>query len=457
MSSATTRRGFLGTAAAIGAFHKPSLAASRPNLVLILTDQQSNCALSANGNPYISTPAMDSLANEGISFTESYCTYPVCSPARSSLITSRMPHETGVRANDIPIVSGIPTMGEHFRKYGYYTAWGGKWHLPRSMGEAPGFDYLIGGSALGGRMDEPLATAVVKFLTQEPQQPFLLVASFMNPHDICDWIRDHKGSRSYTNEALARFPPVRLNMGVDPDEPEYLQYHRTANYDAMSNSLKISAEWQIDDFRHYLHAYYQLVGDVDRQIGRILFSLRSTGLSPRTLVMLTADHGEGLGSHRWTQKSAFWEETVKVPLIVSGVGVGARGTLDGRSLVSGLDVLTTLCDYAGIPPPDRVRGVSLRSVIEGKSWDRRFVVSELSDFGQKSREGRMLRTRGYKYVVFNGGARPEQLFDLQSDPGEVRNLADERNASAVLKEHRNLLQNWTAETKDDFRFPPGAS
>lgn len=455
MPTRTTRRAFLSASAAVAAVQKPSLADSKLNLLLLITDQHSNCALSANGNAYVSTPAMDSLAKEGISFAESYCTYPVCSPARSSVMTSRMPHETGVRANDLPIAPGIPTMGEHFREHGYHTAYGGKWHLPRPMGAPPGFDHLIGGAALGARMDEPLAAAAVKFLSEKPREPFLLVASFMNPHDVCDWIRGHKGRRTYSSQDLGRFPAARLNMGVDPAEPEYMQYHRTADYDAMSNSLKISSEWGVDDFRHYLHDYYRLVEDVDRQIGRVLSTLRSGGLAQRTLVILTADHGEGLGSHRWTQKAAFWEETAKVPLIVSGAGVPARGLIDSRSLVSGLDVLPTLCDYAGISAPAAIRGASLRPVIEGKPWERRFVVSELSEFGQKSRQGRMLRTARFKYVVFNGGARPEQLFDLQLDPGEVRNLAEERDAATIVEEHRTILKGWIAETNDDFRLPSG--
>ncbi len=446
------RRTFLASTASAPAI-LTGAASGRPNLILILTDQQSNCALSAHGNRHLQTPAMDSLVARGASFTESYCTYPVCSPARSSLMTSRMPHETGVRVNGRAIAAGMPTMGEHFREHGYATVYGGKWHLPKSFQEPPGFDYLIGGNSLGARMDEPLATAAARFLTEKPKQPFLLVASFMNPHDICSWIRAHPGTREY--EDPSRFPPPRLNMAIDPDEPEYLQYHRTGNYNLMSNSLKISSEWKLDDWRFYLHDYYRMVEDVDRQIGRVLSALKLSGLEANTLVVLTADHGEGQGSHRWTQKAALWEETAKVPLIVAGAGVKARGLVDSRSLVSGLDVLPTLCDYAGIPAPPGLRGASLRPAIEQRAWNRRFVVSELSEYGGNERQGRMLRTRRYKYVAFNGGARPEQLFDLQLDPGETVNLARRPEAAQILREHRGLLGQWIAETGDDFRIAGG--
>ena len=449
------RRHFLaGTALGLAA--APTAApqtgpSARPNVVLIMTDQQSNSALGANGNPYLKTPAMDSLVAEGVSFLQSYCTYPVCSPARSSIMTGRMPHETGVRKNGQPIVEGMVTMGEHFRANGYETHYAGKWHIPQGFGKPPGFNHLIGGHSLGANMDEPLATECVRFLTGNPTEPFLLVASFMNPHDVCHWIRGHEGSRSY--ESTAAFPPAPGNLWRDPEEPEYIQYHRDANYNLMSNSLHISKEWKADDFRHYVHDYYRLVEDVDRQIGRVLSALRFRGLAGNTVVVLTSDHGEGLGAHRWTQKAAFWEETARVPLIVAGKGVKRKGVVDDRSLVSGMDVLPTMCDYAGIPAPEAVRGRSLRPALEGTGWDRPYIVSELSHLGSPDRQGRMLRTERYKYIVFNGGARPEQLFDLQLDPGEVHNLARTENGQKPLLDHRKLLSQWIEETRDDFRLP----
>ncbi|MCL5745684.1 MAG: sulfatase-like hydrolase/transferase, partial [Acidobacteria bacterium] len=245
---------------------------------------------------------------------------------------------------------------------------------------------------------------------------------------------------------------ARLNMAVDPDEPEWIQYHRTAGYDLMSQAVGIASEWNRDDFRFYLRDYYRLVEDVDRQIGRVLSALRATGLYENTLIVLTSDHGEGLGSHRWVQKAAFWEETVRVPMVIAGSGVSRRGVRDSHTLVSGLDVLPTMCDYAGIAMPELARGRSLRPAIEGIDIGRGFVVSELR-YGDESREGRMLRTARYKYVVFNGGKRPEQLFDLTLDPGEVYNLATRPGAASALREHRALLAKWIADTRDDFRIP----
>jgi arylsulfatase A-like enzyme len=194
------------------------------------------------------------------------------------------------------------------------------------------------------------------------------------------------------------------------------------------------------------------VEDVDRQIGRVLSALRLAGLHDETLIVLTSDHGEGMGAHRWVQKAAFWEETAKVPLVFAGAGVRRHGARDEKSLVSGLDILPTLCDYAGVPPPELARGRSLRGALEGSPLERDFVVSELSEYGDESRQGRMLRTSRYKYIVFNGGERPEQLFDLQLDPGEIHNLARRPEAARALREHRELLTAWIHQTADDFQF-----
>jgi len=450
------RREFLGTAG-LAALAGPALAQTRrPNVLVLMTDQQSNNAMSAAGNPWLRTPAADSIAAAGLSFSESYCTYPLCSPSRSSLWTSRMPHETGVRNNGIGISEGIPTLGQLFSKAGYRAAYAGKWHLPGN--NIIGFEQLnrkIGQSsendaAPGAKNDPGVAASCAEFLAKQ-KDPFLLIASFINPHDICQWIRAHEGSRSPYSD-LDKYPPVPENMGVDPDEPEYIQYHRTNNQNLGSNAVWIMSQWNRDDMRFYLHSYYRLVEDVDRHVGRVLDALRKSGQWENTLVVFTADHGEGQGRHRWAQKLGFWEEPVKVPFVIAGPGIRQRGAWDHRTLVSGLDLLPTLCDYAGVAPPTLLRGRSLRPAIEGKTLDRTFVVSELSEYDEKPRQGRMLRTGRYKYIVFNGGRRPEQLFDLQFDPGEVCNLAG-RPGAAVLGEHRDLLARWITDTNDDFKIP----
>ncbi len=431
-----------------GAIASPRV--ERPNVLLILTDQQTHNAMSCAANPWLRTPAMDSLAARGVRLSAAYCTYPVCSPSRGTIFTGRMPHENGVRLNGQAVKQGIAKMGEIFRAAGYETAYGGKWHLPRSFGGVTGFQEVIGGSGMGARMDQPLAAASAEWLRKAPKQPFLYVASFMNPHDICDWIRRHPGSRTHADPD--RFPPAPANMAVDPLEPEAIQFHRRAGYDLMSQGIGIASSWRRDDVRHYLHDYYRMVEGVDRCVGQVLTALEESGLRQNTIVAFLSDHGEGLGGHLWAQKASFYEESARVPLILAGPGI-RQGHTDFVSLASLADLVPTFCDYAGIAVPTGLCGVSLRPALEGKPLERTFVAGELL-YQDNTREGRMIRTARHKYVVFNHGARPEQLFDLDTDPGEVLNLATREEAHQELIRHRALLRAWIRQTSDDFVMPP---
>lgn len=446
------RRTFLQAGTAVGAGASSAFAqdaVDRPNFLFVITDQQTHNAMSCAANPWLKTPAMDSLAERGTRFSAAYCAYPVCSPSRGSIFTGRMPHETGVRLNGQAVKQGVATLGEIFQAAGYETAYGGKWHLPRSFGGVTGFKEVIGGHGLGARMDQPLAEATAKWLRNSPKRPFFYVASFMNPHDVCDWIRRHPGSRQHADPD--RYPPAPGNMAVDPLEPEAVQFHRRAGYDLMSQGIGIASSWRRDDVRHYLHDYYRMVEDVDRCVGQVLQALDDSGLRENTIVAFISDHGEGLGGHLWAQKAAFYEESARIPLILAGPGIRA-GHTDFLSLASLADLVPTFCDYAGVAPPAGLCGVSLRPALEGKPLDRTFVAGELI-YQDSTREGRMIRTARHKYVVFNSGARPEQLFDLDSDPGEVLNLAMREESRQELIRHRALLRAWIRQTSDDFQMP----
>ncbi len=437
------RRHFLAFSAASAQILK------RPNLLLILTDQQSHTAWSGARNPWLSTPVMDALASSGTVFEEAYCNYPVCSPSRGSIFTSRLPHETGVMTNGQSIPATIPTMGEIFRAGGYKTAYAGKWHLPKSFDGMTAFEKIAGGSALGKDMDAPVADACVQYLHQAKgsAEPFLLVASFMNPHDICDWIRQHPGARNHPRRFS--YPPAPTNLTVDPKEPEAMQFHRTAGYDLMSQAVGTASHWMRDDFRHYLHDYYRMVETVDKEIGRVIAALRENQLDGNTVIAFASDHGEGMGGHRWVQKAAFWEESVHVPFFLSGPGI--RAGQRSRDLVTLMDIVPTFCDFAGIAPPAEARGISLRPSCNGQAQPRPHVTSHLR-FDSAEREGRMLRTERYKYIAFNSGQRAEQLFDLLTDPGESRNLALEPAGKGLLEQHRELLRSELRRTKDGFRM-----
>ncbi|MDZ4198132.1 MAG: sulfatase-like hydrolase/transferase, partial [Kiritimatiellia bacterium] len=165
----------------------------RPNMVLILSDQQTRSAASCSGNPWVQTPHLDRLAVAGTRFDLAYCAAPVCGPSRASLFTGRMPHEHGVTLNSGPLPEGMPTLGSAFAAAGYDSHYIGKWHVPHCFPQEtdaiPGFrNHPVPNHPLGVVTDPEIVKQAVEFLATPQDRPFLLVVSLQNPHDICHWI-----------------------------------------------------------------------------------------------------------------------------------------------------------------------------------------------------------------------------------------------------------------------------
>jgi arylsulfatase A-like enzyme len=427
---------------------------TRPNIVFILTDQQTLRAMSAAGNRDLSTPAMDSIADGGVRFDNSYCASPVCGPSRAALMTGRMPHETGMNDNTGRFGDSHLTMGRIFRAAGYETAYTGKWHLNEGSFREPvdrnGFAFLPANwpphGHFGAITDPPTTDAAVEFLRRRHERPFLLVVSLTNPHDIC---YDLLGDRIEPLEDGVA-PALPANFPRDPDEPQFITDCRQRRH--YGNEQNHTWYWTLDHWRSYLHRYYRLVEQVDEQVGRLLAELREQGLERDTLVIFTSDHGEGAAGHQWVVKLMLYEEPVSVPLALRWPGVIPAGQVDRMHLASGVDILPTICDFAGVPIPDSLAGISLKPIILDPTLPgREYVVSELQpDTKDPAKLGRMLRTRRYKYIAFSHGRNPEMLFDMEADRGEMRNLAHRAEMAPVLHEHRALLARWIISTGDHF-------
>jgi choline-sulfatase len=301
-------------------------------------------------------------------------------------------------------------------------------------------------------------------LLKKHDGPFLLVASFINPHDICYMaIRDY-AEKTGTPEKLldnarvelqtlsealqppagaskedffARIcPPAPANLEIPEGEPE-----SALRADARNFRTYARRNWTTQQWRLHRWAYARLTEKVDAEIGRVLRALRQAGLEENTLVVFSSDHGDMDSAHRLEHKSVLYEEAVRVPLLVSWKGVTKAGLVDREHLVStGLDLIPTLCDFAGIPSPPPLKGRSVRQLAEGrqpKSWRDSLVV--------ENGRSRMLRTDRYKYIVYASGSPREQLIDLKHDPGEMKNLALDPTRAKVLQQHRRLLKQWRQE------------
>ena len=443
----------------------------RPNLLYIMTDQQHAGMMSCAGNKHLKTPAMDSLAAAGTRFERAYATNPVCIPSRVSMFTGQMPSRFGVRSNaegrnQIPEAARKQAMGWIFRNAGYETAFGGKTHWIRGMNpESLGFDHLT-----PDERDE-LADQCVRFLQAKRPRPFLLVASFINPHDICymaidDFTRAAGKPVMYPQsrrerEALAAAlrlpenvsreeffrslcPPLPDNFEIPALEPECVATDYVKGFRQYART-----EWSAERWRLHRWAYCRLTESVDAQIGRVLDALRRAGLEERTVVVFSSDHGDLDAAHRLEHKSVLYEEAARVPFIVSFKGVTQAGRVDNVHLVSaGLDLIPTLCDYAGIEAPEGLPGRSVRALAEGRtpaSWRDDLVV--------ESHEARMIRAGRFKYNLYPTGQRREQLIDLETDPGEMRNLAADPKYRDVLLDMRRRLRRWVESTGDEIARP----
>lgn len=390
-------------------------AMSAPNIVFILTDQQSARAMGCAGNPYLSTPNADALAASGMRFAHAYSASPVCGPSRACLATGCLPHQHGVLVNNMAPDPALPTIGELFREAGYDTGWSGRWHVPGHGPDIRGFECLHGEDVIlsrGVEGDAPVTDAAIEFMGRRRDRPFFLGVSLCNPHDICHWIR-HAGTGPESIESL---PPIPANFAIDPDGPEFIDVCRQRPH--YGGEGLHTRNWSETQWRAYLRAYYDFTETVDVQVGRSLQALEEAGLEEDTIVLYTSDHGEGMAGHQWVVKLMLYEEPVTVPFIVRWPGRVAPGRVDAEHPVSGIDLLPTLCACAGIDVPP-VPGASLQPLLENAGpLEREFVVAELyPDPEILEMQGRMLRTRRYKYVKFSSGRNPEMLFDLEKDQG----------------------------------------
>lgn len=402
----------------------------QPNILFISTDQQHFDALSVLGNPYVRTPNMDALAARGILFRQSYCTNPLCGPARASYFTGRMPSETGVLGNIEGYRDDLPTMGEWFRRHSHYeTIFSGKWHAggaPQTY-RVPGFDVLVGGINRCGILgDASVAASCEAYLRRRDRsRPFLLAAKLLQPHDICETIR-------FVGSPLGpgRYPSIKVDLPPLPDNFDY------GAIPAISKPSVQATHWTPDEWRFYLYSYYRHVEMVDAEVGRILRALEETDAAQDTLVVFTADHGEGLGHRRHVGKNTLFDECVRVPMICAWPGRIAAGTRDDQTLVSGLDILPTFCDVAELPVPPRCGGTSLKGVLtSGPAPQRPAIFAEAND-----NAGRMVRTSRHKYIAYRDGS--EYLFEMAGDPAETRDLATDPAHEGLLQWHRRLLAEW---------------
>ncbi len=435
----------------------------RPSILFIMTDQQSADAMSCRmGSRFIKTPAMDGLAARGVSFTRAYTANPLCVPARTSLFTGQYPHVTGVQTNaDItkPVADRFRFLGSYFRDAGYDTGYVGKWHLPFPINDSSIHGFQSVGPIKNNGVDSEIPPFAAEFLLRKRENPFLLVASFVNPHNICEWARGDELKDGSVGDPppLDQCPPAVDNLAPVRDEADIIPLMRRS---AQSHPLFPVGNFDEKKWREYRWAYFRMIEKVDAYVATILDALRQSGQHDNTLIVFTSDHGDMQGAHGWNQKTVLYDNSTRVPFILSAPGM-TEPALSERLVNTGVDLLPTLCDYAGIARPEGLPGMSLRPA-DGRSVDpRAYIVAQNKMIqgapvdGEKPEPGgRMVQSARYKYCAYDLGKSRESLFDVMSDPGETRNLAGVKEYRKALEQHRGYLAEWCRENNDPFTIPP---
>ncbi|MFW6336929.1 MAG: sulfatase [Phycisphaeraceae bacterium] len=428
---------------------------ARPNILFICTDQQTASAMSCAGNPHLHTPAMDSLAEQGVRFTHARCAQPLCNPARASFFTGRYPHNAGPTGNNERVREELipQSLGRVMGDAGYACGYAGKWHVPHGKPDPEfGFESLV------GMIDPQVVPAVSGFWdrceSESPDKPWFAVASFDNPHNICEWARRQPLPWGEVPEphGVKNCPPLPANhMGL-AEEPIAFASEKIS-----SPGIYPTEGWTTEMWRRYRYAYFRLCEKVDAEIGKLLDNLRQRGGLDNTMIVFTSDHGDGIGEHRWNQKTCLYEVVVRVPMIVRPPG-GREPSTSDTLVNNSIDLMPTILDYAGVDTPEGMAGRSVRPAVEGDADagpENVFLQTRFWSAHSHSTLGRAVVGRKWKYVVYQWGAHREQLFDLESDPGEMVNLVDFHGAREVLSERRRTLRQWADDTGDHFaRFIP---
>jgi len=421
-----------------------SAAETPPNILFIIGDDHAAYAMGAYGHKSVRTPNMDALAAQGMRFSHAYCNAPVCTPSRQSFLTGRLPHAAGVTQLTTALEDKEITLAEHLTAHGYDCATFGKMHLNSKLKH--GFDQLQdfpevpqrkdGDAPLpetelfppwkpfkdpasiwlnSTRLPQPaldanfgatkIANAAAAFLEQPRQKPFFLIASFHQPHSPFQFPADFKD----------RVDPASLEFPAEP-----LPHDR-------AQIPLIFRDLTPDQKRGIAAAYCTAVNYLDTKIGRVLEALEKSGHARNTVVFYFSDHGYALGQHGRFEKHAFFEESVRMPLIVRWPGKVAPAVTS--ALVELVDLFPTACEIAAVPlPPDR-HGQSLLPILNGsKPALHEHVVSQYNE-----NEELMIRTNEWKLIycsgkrIRNDGYKTDnptpgsymRLYNMINDPGEL--------------------------------------
>lgn len=438
-------------------------AQEKPNFLIIQCDHLTQRVVGAYGQTQGYTQSIDEVASKGVVFSNAYVGCPLSQPSRAALWSGMMPHQTNVRSNSAEHINprlpeSTATLGSLFSQSGYEAVHFGKCH---DMGSLRGFkhknpvakpftdpNFPVNNDSF---LDVGTCEDAVAYLSNPPEEPFICIADFLNPHNICGFVGENEGV--HTDHPIpGELPPLPDNFEIENwnDLPIPIQYICCSH-----RRMTQAAHWSETNYRHYIAAFQYYTQMASKQINEVLEALYSTPAGKNTIVVILSDHGDGMASHRMVTKHiSFYDEMTNVPFIFAGPGIKKQKKPINHLLTQPtIDLLPTLCDLAGIEVPADKIGISLAPTLKGEKQVQThpYAVSEWhSEYERIVTPGRMVRGSRYKYIHYLEG-NGEELYDMKKDPGERSNLATKSAYQQVLKEHRAMLDDYIVRTQDDYR------
>ncbi|MDR0419787.1 MAG: sulfatase-like hydrolase/transferase, partial [Prevotellaceae bacterium] len=370
-------------------------------------------------------------------------------PSRASFLTGKMPIQLDINDNldklPKPELVQEACIGNVLANVGYESVYGGKWHVARGKLVEEGFGF----TSISDMDDDSLAIRCDRFIKQKHDKPFFMVASFDNPHNICEYARNMTLPWGEVPERPAeQCPNLPYNFYPTIYGAEAVELQRSSDLIPRIHPTK---SYTPDKWRQYRDVYYRLVEKVDAEVGKVIKSLKEAKQYDNTVVIFFSDHGDGMGAHQWNQKRVMYQEVINVPLIIKP-GKKTKAKINSQAVVSLLDLIPTICDYASAPIPKDAQGRSLRPLVEGadtlKNVANEVYVETLLDGVGPHARGWALVTPKYKYVLYNIYRNREQLVDLENDPGELLNLAVDNSYKDILEQMRGRMRDWAVKVDD---------
>jgi iduronate 2-sulfatase len=451
--------------------------AKKSNVLFIIADDL-NVFLGCYGDPIAKTPNLDKLAARGVRFEKAYCTFPLCGPSRNSMLTGLYPNSNGILANAQIFRQTVPervSLPQAFRQQGYFAARVGKlyhYNVPTSIGteghdDPASWELQINPAGVDRTEEEPSifslrpnsfggtlswyaspkpdadhtdgkiaadAEWVLERCARQRERPFFLAVGFFRPHT--PYVAPKKPYYDFYEQEKMRIVPNITEDQADIPAAGLASYK--PEQDQLTDELRRSA----------LQAYYASISFMDAQLGRVIGALDRLGLAESTIIVFTSDHGYHTGEHGLWQKQSLFEESARVPMLIVTPDNTSKNAV-AKSPVSHIDLFPTLISLAGLKAPEGLQGQDLSPMLadpntQGRGWSLSQVVrgGGIKRFGASAAVGDQgsrffgysLRTERWRYTEWDEGRQGSELYDHDSDPKELVNLAADPKHAALVSE-----------------------